>query len=83
MKMIHALMSRVKKERDGKMKERYDETHKDVRYEVGDKVLAFKPAVVVGSRKLAGHQLARALRGHARYRTELLPHSLVRTRGLG
>jgi hypothetical protein len=53
MKMIHALMSRVKKERDGKMKERYDETHKDVRYEVGDKVLAFKPAVVVGSRKLA------------------------------
>jgi hypothetical protein len=53
MKEIHKLMNRVKKGQREKMKERYDETHKDVKYEVGETVLAYKPANVTGSRKLA------------------------------
>jgi hypothetical protein len=52
MKQIHSLMRRVKKERDEKMKDRYDKTARDVSYAVGDTVLAYKPAAVKGSRKL-------------------------------
>ena len=53
MAKIHRLMNAVKKERDDKMVDRFNEHQRDVQYVLGDTVLAFKPAHVVGSRKLA------------------------------
>ena len=53
MKHIHALMNKVKNEQNANMKERYDEKHHEVLYEVGDLCLVYKPANVKGPRKLA------------------------------
>ena len=54
MKHIHSVMNKVKKKQREAMKERYDQTHRDVTYSVGDLVLAYKPdGSVKGPRKLA------------------------------
>ena len=53
MRHIHALMNKVKNEQNENMKERYDQTHIEVLYGVGDLCLIYKPANVKGPRKLA------------------------------
>ena len=52
-RFCHGLMKKVKKEQREKREERYNNTHRDVQFSVGELVLAYKPANVTGPRKLA------------------------------